>query len=110
MMGTSGEKECEREANGCYGINNIPVLKWITGLLCVSYACVCQLLGRIQLFTTPCTVSRLAPLSIEFSREEYWSGLPYFTPWDIPDPGIRYHCATWEALIILKDLHKLSKF
>ena len=38
---------------------------------------------------TPWTVARLAPLSMEFSRQEYWSGLPYPPPGDLPDPGIK---------------------
>ena len=37
---------------------------------------------------TPWTVARQAPLSMEFSRQEYWSGLPFPSPGDLPDPGI----------------------
>ena len=40
------------------------------------------------LFETPWTVARQAPLSWQFSRQEYWSGLPFPTPGDLPDPGI----------------------
>ena len=40
------------------------------------------------LFVTPWTVARQAPLSWQFSRQEYWSGLPFPTPGDLPDPGI----------------------
>ena len=47
------------------------------------YACV---LSHIRLFATPWTVACKTPLSMEFSREEYWSGFP--TPRDLPDPGI----------------------
>ena len=36
---------------------------------------------------TSCTVARQAPLSIGFSREEYWSGLPFPPPGDLPHPG-----------------------
>ena len=46
-----------------------------------------QLLGRVQLFPTPCTVALQAPLSKDFSRQEYCSGLPFPTPGDLPDPG-----------------------
>ena len=42
--------------------------------------------GRIHFFATPWTVARQASLSMEFSRQEYWSGLPY-PPGDLPDPG-----------------------
>ena len=41
-----------------------------------------------QLFVTPWTVAYQAPPSKEFSREEYWSGLPFPSPGDLPDPGI----------------------
>ena len=37
---------------------------------------------------TPWTVARQAPLSVGFSRQEYWSGLPFPSPGDLPDPGI----------------------
>ena len=37
---------------------------------------------------TPLTVARQAPLSMAFSRQEYWSGLPFPTPGDLPGPGI----------------------
>ena len=49
----------------------------------------CQLLSRIWLFATPWTVARQAPLSMGFSRQEYWSGLPFPPPGDFPDPGIK---------------------
>ena len=45
-------------------------------------------LSRVQLFATPWTVARQAPLSIGFSRQEYWSGLPFPSPGDLPKPGI----------------------
>ena len=44
--------------------------------------------SRVQLFATPWTVARQAPLSIGFSRQEYWSGLPCPPPGDLPNPGI----------------------
>ena len=45
-------------------------------------------LSRVRLFVTPWTVAYQAPLSMEFSREEYWSGLPFPSPGDLPHPGI----------------------
>ena len=52
--------------------------------------CVCaQSLSRVQLFATPWTVAHQAPLSMEFSRQDYWSGLPLPTPGDPPGSGIR---------------------
>ena len=44
-------------------------------------------LSRVQLFGTPWTVAYQAPLSIKFSQQEYWSGLPFPPPGDHPDPG-----------------------
>ena len=41
-----------------------------------------------QLLVTPWTVAYQAPLSLGFSRQEYWSGLPFPSPGDLPDPGI----------------------
>ena len=46
-----------------------------------------QLLCRVQLFVTPSTVACQAPLSMGFFRQEYWSGLPFSPPEDLPDPG-----------------------
>ena len=45
-------------------------------------------LSHVQLFVTPWTIARQAPLSMEFSRQEFWSGMPFPTPGDLPDPGI----------------------
>ena len=50
--------------------------------------CVC-VLSRVQLFAAPWTVASQASLCMEFSRQEYWSGLPFRTPRNIPDPGIQ---------------------
>ena len=44
--------------------------------------------SRLRLFAAPWTVARQAPPSTEFSRQGYWSGLPFSSPGDIPDPGI----------------------
>ena len=47
-----------------------------------------ELLSHVRLFATPWTVARQARLSMGFSRQEYWSGLPFPSPGDLPDPGI----------------------
>ena len=44
--------------------------------------------NQVQLFATPWTVAHQAPLSMGFSGQEYWSGLPCPPPGDLPDPGI----------------------
>ena len=47
-----------------------------------------SLLSRVQFFATPWTAAHQAPLSMGFSRQEYWSGLPFSYSRDLPDPGI----------------------
>ena len=47
-----------------------------------------QSLCLVQLSATPWTVAHQAPLSMGFSRQDYWSGLPFPSPGDLPDPGI----------------------
>ena len=51
-------------------------------IMCVSHSVVSDS------FVTPWTVEHQTPLSMEFSRQEYWSGLPFPSPGDLPDPGI----------------------
>ena len=46
-------------------------------------------LSRVQLFATPWTVAYQALPSMGFSRQEYWSRLPFPSPGDLPDPGIK---------------------
>ena len=50
---------------------------------------VLSLFSHVQFFVTPWTVALQAPLSMGFSRQEYWSGLPFPPPGDLPDPGIK---------------------
>ena len=52
------------------------------------YYYLCVMLSRVQFFVTPQTVAHQAPLSMEFSRQGYRSGLPFPSPEDLPDPGI----------------------
>ena len=54
-------------------------------------------LSRVRLFATPWTVSHQASPSMGFSRQEYWSGLPFPSPGDLPDPGIEPTSLTLEA-------------
>ena len=46
--------------------------------------------SRVELFVTPWTVAHQAPLSMEFPRQEYWSGLICPPPGDPPDPGVEH--------------------
>ena len=51
--------------------------------------CLLSCFSGVQLFATSWTVALQAPLSIGFSRQQYWSGLPCPCPGDLPDPGIK---------------------
>ena len=51
-------------------------------------ACMLSRFSRVQLFVTLWMVALQAPLSMGFSRQNYWSGLPFPSPADLPDPGI----------------------
>ena len=57
----------------------------VTILEYLWHAC---MLSHVQLFVTPWTVAYQAPLSMEFSRQGYWSGLPFPPPGDLPYPRI----------------------
>ena len=63
----------------CNSTQIIKLLKWRSEV---------KSLSRVQPFATPRTVAYKAPLSVEFSRQEYWSGLSFPSPGDLPDPGI----------------------
>ena len=54
-------------------------------------------LSRARLFATPWTVARQTPLSMEFSRQEYWSGLPFPSPGDPPHPRIEPRSSAVQA-------------
>ena len=55
--------------------------------VCVCVRCVLSSV-RVQLFATPWSIACQAPLSMGFSRQEYWSGLPFPTPDDLLEPGM----------------------
>ena len=61
--------------------------------------CVCVCVQSC-LTATPWTVARQAPLSMEFSRQEYWSRLPFPTSGDLPDPGIELVSLASPALAV----------
>ena len=76
-----------------------------------SRLCVLSCFSHVWLFVTPWTVAHQAPLSMGFSRQEYWSGWPSLPAGDFPNPGIESmslmspplaggcltNCAAWEA-------------
>ena len=82
-------------------------------IVVIAHVRVLSCFSRVQLCAIPWTVTHHAPLSMGFSRQEYWSGLPCCPPGDTPDPGIQAvplmspalaggfftTSATWEALL-----------
>ena len=56
-----------------------------------------KLLSRVRFFATPWTVAYQAPLSMGFSRQEYWSGVPLPSPGDLTDPGIEPQSPAFQA-------------
>ena len=62
-----------------------------------NYVLKVKSLSCVQLFVIPWTVAYQAPLSMGFSRQEYWSGLLFPFPGDLPDPGIEPRSPTLQA-------------
>ena len=60
-------------------------------------------LSHGQLFATPWAVAHHAPLSMEFSRQEYWSGLPSPSQGDLPNPGIEPRSPVLQADALLPE-------
>ena len=77
----SDPMDCSLPGSSVHGIFQAGVLEW--GAIAFSK----KLLSHVQLFVTPWIVACQAPLSIEFSKQEYWGGFP--PPGDLPDPGIK---------------------
>ena len=67
----------------CGRTGNLTIGTQISVCVCV---CVCYSLSRGRLFASPWTVARQGPLSMEFSRQEHWSGLLFPSPGDLPWP------------------------
>ena len=62
-----------------------------------------QLLSHILLGATPWTVACQVPLSMEFSRQEFWSGLPFPSPEDLPNAGIEFTFPALQADSLLSE-------
>ena len=63
-----------------------------------------KLLSRVRLFAIPWTVTYQAPPSMEFSRQQCWSGLPFPSPRDLPDPGVEPMSPALQADALLSEL------
>ena len=80
-----------------YASLNMNVPKFFSKSLCHTHPHA-QLLSRVWVFATAWTVVHQAPLSMGFSRWEYWSGLPCCPPGDLPDPGMKPVSLVFPAL------------
>ena len=79
-----------------------PLLLWPSVFPSIS---VCLLVTQLgPTLVTPCTVAHQASLSMGFSRQEYWSGLPFLTPEDLLDPGIKPWSPALQADSLLYEL------
>ena len=76
----------------------------IKRLFIAEILCSRSYFSRVQLFMTPWTVAHQAPLSVEFSRQEYWRGLPFPSPGDLPRPRGRI-CISLVSCIGRQVLH-----
>ena len=109
-------KECVCVCVCVFALVIIAVLQWFgkKKVVLLYFACVLSCFSCVQLFVTLWTVARQVPLSMGFSRQEYWSGLPCPPPGDLPDPGTKLvslmslaftrrfftTIATWKALFL----------
>ena len=66
-------------------------------IVCTTGMCEVKSFSRVLLFATPWTVAYQAPPSLGFSRQEYWSGLPFPSPGDLPNPGIEPGSPVFQA-------------
>ena len=96
--------DCSPGGSSVPGILQARILEWVampssrgTFRPRDRYQLVSQLLSHVQLFVIPCTVACQALLSMELSRQEYWSGQPFSFPRDLPDPGIEPGSPAWQA-------------
>ena len=81
------EKTKEKQYFVAWKLCTISMSVFMNNVL-LEYVCMLSCFSRVWLFATPRTVAFQAPLSMEFFQQEYWSGLPFSPPGDLPDPGI----------------------
>ena len=73
------------------------IYKLFTILSCICTLVLVKPLSRVQLFATTWTVAYQVPPSMGFSRQEHWSGFPFTSPRDLPNPGIEPRSPTLQA-------------
>ena len=96
LLNSTGNSVLCNNLNGKRIWTRIDTCIWITESLCCMV--VVYSLSRVQILATPWTVACQTSLSVGFPRQEYWSGLPFPSPGDLPHPGglnpCLLHC-TW---------------
>ena len=80
----SGKKKYLIEMKSCW-VKECSNVRLTPFSISVVTVCVCSVVSDSA---TPRTGAHQAPLSVEFPRQEYWSGLPFSSPGNLPDPGI----------------------
>ena len=81
----------------CHCLAGVCVCVCVCVCMCVYvYVCVC-VLCRVRLFATPWIIDCQASLSMGFPRQEYWSGLLFSSPGDLPNPWIKPTSPVWQA-------------
>ena len=83
LQGKKKKKKKEKSSKSTHG--KLYVLEIYNTIVCVYVLCC---FSRLRLFATLWIIAHQAPLSMWFSRQEYWSGLPCPPPGDLPNPGI----------------------
>ena len=67
-------------------------------------ACVLSCFSHVRFFAIPWTIAGQASLSMRFPRQEYWSGYPFSSPGDLPDPGIEPGSPALQEVSILSEI------
>ena len=113
----SDPMDCSPPGSSVHGIFQARVLEW--GAIAFSGICpyiylnrllLFRCFRRVQLFVTPWTVAHQAPLSMGFSRQEYWSGQPFPSSGDLLDPGIELGFPALQTNSLLSEPPKLYTF
>ena len=82
---------------GVYKEDTIAILPQVPEFKICKWELLFKSLSHVWLFATPLTVAHQSPLSMGFSRQEYWSGLPFPSPGDLCNPGIEPGYPAWQA-------------
>ena len=86
-LSDTGNTFSKRVSSALFGVKSAPISHPVQTLSSPKGTNACSVAQRVQFFVTPRTAAHQAPLSVEFSRQEYWSGLPCTPPGDLLDPG-----------------------